>query len=53
MLAPLCVSIIPPSTPQNGIDQDSVGKAGLGKDIWTLEFSQITRILYVCSPISR
>ncbi|KAJ5679595.1 hypothetical protein N7462_007839 [Penicillium macrosclerotiorum] len=24
-----------------------LGKAGLGKDMWTLEFSQITRILYL------
>ncbi|GLA58428.1 hypothetical protein AtubIFM55763_009445 [Aspergillus tubingensis] len=24
-----------------------LGKAGLGKDIWTLEFKNITRILYV------
>lgn len=31
----------------------SVGKAGLGKDIWTLKFDSITRILYVRSASLR
>lgn len=52
MLARFCVSLtdqIDLITVNNSLRIIPVGKAGLGKDIWTIKFEDITRILYVCS----